>query len=118
MDHARLKASLAEGVLDGVMVTAGPFDGDQAIADVVLLQGNSNLVDGRIEFHTVVCHLGGRDQDVAIEVGQHPFGAGLGTIDTDDAEMFRTDFLHARVDDAAGFLQKFLRLAFLAGTFD
>jgi len=35
------------------MVTAGPFDGDQAIAHVVLLQGSSNLVDGRIEFDAV-----------------------------------------------------------------
>ena len=48
---------------------------------------------------------GGRKQNIAIEVAQHPLGAGLGTIDADNAKMLRSDLLDARVNDAARLLQ-------------
>ena len=41
------------------------------------------------------------NDDVTIEVGKHPFGACLGAIDADDAEMLGTDFLHSGLNEAA-----------------
>ena len=44
---------------------------------------------------------GGRDEDVAVEVGEHQLGARLGTVDADDAEVLGTDVLDAWVEHAA-----------------
>jgi hypothetical protein len=48
---------------------------------------------------------GGRQEDLAVEVDEHPLGASLGAVDGDDAEVLGADVLNARVDDAAGLLQ-------------
>ena len=39
---------------------------------------------------------GGGYEDAAVEVGEHPLGAGLGAVDGDDAEVLRPDGLDAR----------------------
>ena len=52
---------------------------------------------------------GGRDEDVAVEVGEHPLGAGLGTVEADDAEVLGSDLLDARVKDAGRLLQDLAR---------
>jgi len=43
---------------------------------------------------------------VAVEVGEQPLGACLGAIDGDDAEVFGSDLLDARVEGAAGVLDR------------
>ena len=45
---------------------------------------------------------GGRDEDAAVEVGEQQLGACLGAVEADDAEVFGSDLLDARVEHAAG----------------
>ena len=46
---------------------------------------------------------GGADEDAAVEVGEHPLGAGLGAVDGDDPEVLRTDGLDTWGDAPCGF---------------
>ena len=45
------------------------------------------------------------DDHVAVKIAEHPFGSGLGHIDTHNAEVFWLDALHARVEDTIGLLK-------------
>ena len=45
------------------------------------------------------------DEDAAVEVGEHPVGAGLGRVDGDDAEVLGSDGLDARGEEAVGFAE-------------
>ena len=85
--------------IQSAAAAAGPVG---RLADAARAQPGNN---GRVEGQAVMLHDGGRDQDVAVEVAQHPFGASLGAIDADEAEVLGADALHPRVDDAAGLLQ-------------
>jgi hypothetical protein len=87
-----------------VVIAAGAFDGDEEIAEVVSGDGLPELLEGVVEGEAVVFDERGWDEDVAEEVGEHPFGAGLGTIDGDDAKVFGSDLLDARVEGAGGLL--------------
>src|SRR5262245_47579345 len=44
-----------------------------------------------------------RDQDAAVEIGEHPLGAGLGTIDSHDAEVLRCGLLDPGMQGAGRF---------------
>ena len=65
----------------------------------------TELSDGRCQRDAVVLHGREGEQDIAIEVAQHPLGARLGTIDADNAEVLRSNLLDPGVNDAAGLLQ-------------
>src|SRR5437867_4409323 len=86
------------------MVTAAPLDGDHEVAQVVIVTGPADLIDGRVEGVAVVRERRGRHQDGAVEIGEHLLGAGCGAIDRDDAKVFGADLLHARMKSAAGLL--------------
>jgi hypothetical protein len=105
MDDADFKAGRGEGVLRGMVIAAGAFDGDDDIAQIVPGHGLTQLSRRRRQGGPVMLDDGGWNQDIAIEVAQHPLGAGLGTIDADNAKMLRSDLLDARVNDAARLLQ-------------
>lgn len=105
MDQARLEVGLAEGVLDGPMVLAGAFDGDNDIGPVVPLHSLADAVDGRPEGAAVVRQGGRFEEHAAIEVGEEVPGAGLGTVEGDDAEVLGSDGLEAGREEAVGFLQ-------------
>jgi hypothetical protein len=62
----------------------------------------ANLGDGGVEVGPVVGDHRGRDENAAVEVGEEELGAGLGAVEADDAEVFGTDLLDARMKDAAG----------------
>src|ERR1700736_6605594 len=83
MDEACLEAGLAEGLLDGPMIFAGAFDGDDEVAEVVLLASLTDAVAG----------------------GEEVVGARLGAIDGDNAEVFGSDSLDAWDELAVGFKQ-------------
>src|SRR5262249_52962254 len=70
VEDAGLEAGGGEAALDDAMIASGAFDGDQAIAELVLGEGVPNLGDGSVEFETVVGDVGRRDEDAAVEVGQ------------------------------------------------
>jgi hypothetical protein len=104
-DDPGLEAGGGEGALDEAMLAASAFDGDDQVAEVVRLEGLAELSDGGGEGGAVVLDDGRRDEDLAVEVGKHPLGAGLGTVDGDDAEVLGPDLLNARMDGARRFVQ-------------
>jgi hypothetical protein len=100
-----LEAFGRERPLHGSVIAAGAFDRDQEILNGALWQCLPDLSDGAIEPGTIVFHHSRRDQNVAIKVAQHPLGAGLGTVNADDAEVFRSYPLDAGMNHTAWFVQ-------------
>ena len=49
-----------------------------------------------------VLNLAGWNENPAIEIGEHPFGPSLGTIDTDDTEALWADHLDTGTDHSTG----------------
>jgi hypothetical protein len=84
------------------MIAARAFDGDQAVAELVVVEGVTDLGDGGVEIGSVVGDYGGRNEEAAIEVGEEKLGAGLGTVEADDAEVLRADLLDAGMEYTAG----------------
>src|SRR5262249_2158010 len=105
MDDARLEAGRAEGALDDAVIAARAFDGDKAVAEVVVGKDLTNACHSGVKGIAIVLHDQWRHQDLAKEIAEHPLGAGLGTINADDAEVLRSHLLHARMDDPAGLVQ-------------
>src|SRR5229473_4959237 len=105
MDDADLVAGGGKGLANDVVVTAGAFDGDDQVVQRMKLLGLTQASDGGLQVGAIMFDDEGRDQDVAKKVAQHPLGAGLGAIDTDDAEMLRSDFLDPDMNDPRGLLQ-------------
>jgi hypothetical protein len=80
------------------VVDARPLDGDDDVGQGVLVDRPADRGDHGIEALAVVLDDGGRDEDAAVEVGEHPLGAGLGAIDSDDAEVLGPDRPDAGVE--------------------
>src|SRR5260370_41738505 len=99
MDDADLVAGGGKGLADDVVVTAGAFDGDDQVVERMKLLGMTQAGDGGLQVGAIMFDDDGRDQDVAKEVAQHPFGAGLGAIDTHDAEMLLSNLLYPHIND-------------------
>jgi len=91
-------------LLGSAMVAARAFNRDQDVFQIVIADGLAELIDRGTERGPVVGERRRRDQDVAVEIGEHPFGAKLGTIDRDDAKVLGTNLLHARMKRTAGLL--------------
>ena len=88
MKDARLEAGGGEGALDEAVIAAGAFDGDEAVAELMVGEGLADVGDGGVEVGSVVGDGGGRDEDAAVEVGEEELGAGLGAVEAEDAEVF------------------------------
>ena len=58
VDDPGLETSGHEGALHDAMIATGSFNGDQAIAQLVVGKGLPNLGDGRVECGTVMGHPG------------------------------------------------------------
>ena len=102
MDDAGLEAGGGEGALDRPVIVAGALDGDDEVAEVVGRRRPGGPGRRRRRGPAVMLDGGGWNEDVAIEIGEHPFGAGLGTIDGDDAEVLRSDLLDPGMDRSRG----------------
>src|SRR6185312_8035627 len=85
MEDACLEAGGGEGSLDESVIASGAFDGDEAIVELVLVEGVPDLGYGVIEFGPVVCNRSGWDENTAIEVGEKELGAELGAVEAEDA---------------------------------
>src|SRR5579864_6249743 len=88
MDEADFVAVGREELLRHLMITTGPLDGDNEVAQIVLVAGRLELGTGGIEFRSIMFDRRGWDEDLTVEVTQHPLEAGFGTVDADDAEVF------------------------------
>jgi len=78
-------------VLQDLVILAGPLDRHDQIAQPMLPAGGLESGDGEVQFRPVVLDRSREDEDLAVEVAQHPLEARLGTIDADDAEMLGPD---------------------------
>ena len=105
VNQARLEAGLAEGVLDGTVILAGAFDGDDEVLEFVLLHGLTKAIEGSLEIALGVRQRGRFEEDAAIEVGQEVARARLGAVEGEDAEVFGADLLDAADELAVGLLQ-------------
>ena len=93
MDDPCLEAGGGQGALDRPVIMTGLFDGGDEIVDLMGGDGLTQLGHRRFEALAGVFDLGLFDQDAAVEIGEHPFGAGLGTIGGNDAKVLRSDLL-------------------------
>ena len=100
------KRGLAEGPLDGLMVGAGAFDGNDHVAQIVLPQGLANAIDGGPEIAGGVRQGGRFQQRAAIEIGEQIARPRLGAVDGHDAEVFGADSLDAWGEIAGRLLQQ------------
>jgi hypothetical protein len=83
------------------MIASGAFNGDEAIAELVMIEGEADLGYGAVKVGAIVSHPGRWDEDPPIEIGQEEFGADLGRVKADDAKMFWSDLLDAGMKQAA-----------------
>ena len=102
MEDAGLETSRAESALHDPVIAAGAFDGDHAVADLVLLEGQPDLSDGRVEISSVVLDHGRENELTAVKIGEEELGTDLVAVKTDDAEVFGTDLLHAGMEHPTG----------------
>jgi hypothetical protein len=105
LEVADLEAGGAEGALHGSVIFAGAFDEDDEIAEVMLLSGLVDAVDGGVEVAAGMVESGGLQEGAAVEVREQVAGASLGAVDGDNAEMFRADGLDAGGELAIGLEQ-------------
>jgi hypothetical protein len=101
MEDAGLEAGGGEGALHEAMIAAGAFASDQAVLELVSGERLPDLGDGVVEVRSVVGDGGRGDEDVAVEISEEELGAGLGTVEADNAEVVRADLLNAGMQDAA-----------------
>ena len=114
-----VEAGVFKGSLDNLVVGAGHLDTRNGVLDAGGFESFADQADGQLEFGSTMLDRGGRHENLAIEVTQHPLGSILGTIDADNAEVLRPDLLHAGLNDARRLSQDGLRKSLrpLLGTF-
>src|SRR5262249_38073202 len=106
VDEACFVAGPAEFGNDGSMILAGPFDGDDEVLELVLLDGLAQALQGGLEVAAAVRQVGGWDEQAAIEIGDQVARGGLATINGHDAKALRADLLDAVTELAVGFLEQ------------
>lgn len=94
-----VEACIAEGSPDDLVIGCGHLDTDDGVLESVLFDRFAKCVDGHAEVVASMFDGSGRDEDAAIEIGQHPLGAVFGTIDADDSEVFGAGLLDAGLND-------------------
>lgn len=109
MDAADLEARGGEGPLHHVVLAAAALAGHEQVAQVMGGQRLTHGSDGTRAGGVRMGHLRRWDADVPLEVAEQELGAGLSTIDADDAAMLGAHLLDAGVDDAARLLQEVRR---------
>jgi hypothetical protein len=101
MENACLETGGGEVTLHGAVIAAGAFDGHDAVAELVLLEGVADLSDRVVETDPGVLDGSGWNEDAAVEVGEQEFGACFSAVEAEDAEVFGSDQLDARVKHPA-----------------
>jgi hypothetical protein len=105
VNDAGVEASGGEGTLDEAMVTAGAFDDDEEITEVVVADGLAELLDGVVEGGPVMVKALGRKEHGTEEVSKHPLRIGFVAIEAGDAEVGGSGLFDAVVEVAAGLVQ-------------
>src|SRR6266702_1612063 len=98
MEDAGLETRRGEGALRDPVIAARAFNGDHAVAELVLLEGLPDLPDGGVQSRPRMRDYRGGNEQASVKVGEERLGADLGAIKADDAEVFRSDELHAGME--------------------
>src|SRR5438128_4183909 len=101
MEDAGLETGGGEGALHDTVIATRAFDGDQTVAQLVLREGVTDLSDGGVQSGSRMGNHGRGKDNATVEVGEEKLGASLGTVEAEDAKVFRTDLLDAGVEHAA-----------------
>ncbi len=102
MDDASINTRLPQDGLNGFVINAGHLNRRNGILDLMLFESFFDMDNHRIEASGVVLNVGGFDQNVSLEVTEHPLGPLPSTINTDNSESLRGDGLNAGGNDSAG----------------
>jgi hypothetical protein len=94
----RIVPRFTEGSFDGLMIGPGHLDAHDDVPQVMPLTRLIQMDDGELQPRPGMSHGGGSHEHSTIEVTQHPFGARFGAIDRDNAKVFRSGLLDARLD--------------------
>ena len=105
MNDPRLEAGGGVGVQDRPVIGTGLFDGDDEVTEAVSDDRLTQLGDGLLEAVLGVLDDRDRDEDTAVEIGEHGVGTGLGGVDGQDAEVLGTGGLNAWGEDTMRFAQ-------------
>jgi hypothetical protein len=101
VQQACFKLGVRERALDDLVIAAGAFDGDETVSNVMLRERGTDVSDSGFQFGTVVLERRGRDENIAIEVGDHELRACFGAVETDDSKVLGADLLNAGMEGAA-----------------
>ena len=102
MDDTGLEASGGGGTLERPVIVASALDGNDEIAEVMVGPSLADLDQEVIESPSGVLDSCRWNEDVSIEISEHPLGTRLGTIDGDDAEVLGADLLYPGMDGSRG----------------
>ena len=103
MNDAGVETSSREGALDRAMVAAGALHGDHEVLDAVTADRAPDGGHSLIERRAMMLDERWGDDDMAVEVREHPLRPVLGAVHGNDPEVLRTDFLHPWGKHAIGF---------------
>ena len=100
--ESRFEACVSKGTHHDQMIAARHFHTHDRIFDIVLLDRQLQCLDCLLERIPLVLDTSGLDEKTSVEIGEHPLGTRLGAVNTDDAKVFGSDILNARLNDARG----------------
>ena len=102
MHDARVEPRLAERSLDRLVIDAGHLDGHDRVGQAFGPASLRHQLRHRAQSARGMLHARRFDQDLAVEVAQHPFRAAFGAVHRDDAEVLRSHRLNSLLDLAGG----------------
>src|SRR5882762_7774965 len=108
MDEACVITSLFAGALDGPVIFAGAFNGHDQIAQIVLSVSLAHLIEECLEMPARMRNGLRRNQDRAVEIGEHELRPRFGAVEAEHAEVLRPDPLYPLADLPIGFLDEIL----------
>ena len=84
--------------LGRLVIDAGHLNGHDGVGQSFRLASLRDRLGHRSQSARGMLHAGRFDKDLAIEVAKHPFRSAFGTVDRDDAEVFRSNRLNLLLD--------------------
>jgi hypothetical protein len=84
--------------LGRLVIDAGHLHGNNRVGQFLGLTDFRDRLRHPSQSARGMLNAGRFDKDLAIEVAQHPFRSAFGTVDRDDAEVFRSNRLNPLLD--------------------
>ena len=100
MHKSGLIPGFAERSHGRLVKSARHFNGDDEVFETMFFHGLLQRQHGQVKGTSVMFNDRGLAEHLSIEVGEHPLGPHLGTVDGNDAKLLRADGLHPCLNDA------------------